>query len=171
MDYKDLIKLQRRANQRLREIEKQGLTKASNAYREIEKQSFRKMLGVSADNIRFIVNKKMNERQLTIVEKKINDFLNAKTSTTKGIKNKYQKIFNKTISNKEFDRLAYVFDTGLWKELSEKFDSDTAYKTIQQIQSDDLSQQEIDDLLDLTIQTETFRDLKEKFETIDFTPF
>ena len=92
---KKIEKSYKKANDRLKSIEKAGLTKASNAYRYIERESY--------DNAEYLTkkgrfkkpNKKMSRNELLSEYVNLNRFLNeSKTSTVKGTKDRYKKAYN-----------------------------------------------------------------------------
>ena len=92
---KKIEKNYKKANDRLKSIEKAGLTKASNAYRYIERESY--------DNAEYLTKrgrfkkptKKMSRNELLSEYVNLNRFLNeSKTSTVKGTKDRYKKAYN-----------------------------------------------------------------------------
>lgn len=92
---KKIEKNYKKANDRLKALEKAGLTKASNAYRYIERESY--------DNAEYLTksgrfkkpNKKMSRNELLSEYVNLNRFLNeSKTSTVKGTKDRYKKAYN-----------------------------------------------------------------------------
>ena len=92
---KKIEKNYKKANDRLKALEKAGLTKASNAYRYIERESY--------DNAEYLTksgrfkkpNKKMSRNDLLSEYVNLNRFLNeSKTSTVKGTKDRYKKAYN-----------------------------------------------------------------------------
>ena len=97
---KKIEKNYKKANDRLKSIEKAGLTKASNAYRYIERESY--------DNAEYLTErgrfkkptKKMSRNELLSEYVNLNRFLNeSKTSTVKGTKDRYKKAY-KTYAKK-----------------------------------------------------------------------
>ena len=92
---KKIEKNYKKANDRLKSIEKAGLTKASNAYRYIQRESY--------DNAEYLTKKgrfkkptkKMSRNELLSEYVNLNRFLNeSKTSTVKGTKDRYKKAYN-----------------------------------------------------------------------------
>lgn len=92
---KKIEKSYKKANDRLKSIEKAGLTKASNAYRYIERENY--------DNAEYLTKsgrfkkptKKMSRNDLLSEYVNLNRFLNeSKTSTVKGTKDRYKKAYN-----------------------------------------------------------------------------
>lgn len=83
------------ANQRLREIEKQGFTEASKAYGYFESLAFDKDKATAVDskgrNKWLTDTRKLTQGELVHVASKLQGFLNAKTSTITGIKASYAK--------------------------------------------------------------------------------
>ena len=97
---KKVEKNYKKANDRLKALEKAGLTKASNAYRYIERESY--------DNAKYLTSKgrfkkptkKMSRNDLLSEYVNLNRFLNeSKTSTVKGTKSRYKEAY-KTYSKK-----------------------------------------------------------------------
>ena len=97
---KKIEKNYKKANDRLKSIEKEGLTKASNAYRYIERESY--------DNAEYLTkkgrfkkpSKKMTRNDLLSEYVNLNRFLNeSKTSTVKGTKSRYKEAY-KTYAKK-----------------------------------------------------------------------
>ena len=97
---KKIEKSYKKANDRLKALEKAGLTKASNAYRYIERESY--------DNAEYLTKrgrfkkptKKMSRNDLLSEYVNLNRFLNeSKTSTVKGTKNRYKEAY-KTYAKK-----------------------------------------------------------------------
>lgn len=97
---KKVEKNYKKANDRLKALEKAGLTKASNAYRYIERESY--------DNADYLTTKgrfkkptkKMSRNDLLSEYVNLNRFLNeSKTSTVKGTKSRYKEAY-KTYAKK-----------------------------------------------------------------------
>lgn len=97
---KKIEKNYKKANARLKALEKAGLTKASNAYRYIQRESY--------DNAEYLTNKgrfkkptkNMTRNELLSEYVNLNRFLNeSKTSTVKGTKDRYKKAYNTYAKN------------------------------------------------------------------------
>lgn len=97
---KKIEKNYKKANARLKALEKAGLTKASNAYRYIQRENY--------DNADYLTNKgrfkkptsKMTRNELLSEYVNLNRFLNeSKTSTVKGTKDRYKKAYNTYAKN------------------------------------------------------------------------
>ena len=97
---KKIEKNYKKANDRLKALEKAGLTKASNAYRYIQRESY--------DNAEYLTTKgrfkkptkKMSRNDLLSEYVNLNRFLNeSKTSTVKGTKSRYKEAY-KTYAKK-----------------------------------------------------------------------
>lgn len=97
---KKIEKSYKKANDRLKSIEKAGLTKASNAYRYIERESY--------DNAEYLTtkgrfkkpSKTMSRNDLLSEYVSLNRFLNeSKTSTVRGTKSRYKEAY-KTYAKK-----------------------------------------------------------------------
>lgn len=152
---KEVATLAKRANQRLREIEKQGLTKASNAYRYIETLANDKKQYTSTTKkgeIKFDTSlSKKSYNELSEEYAKLNTFLNeSKTSTIKGIKAKYQKAYDTFKENnpnvqisfdeygdlwraKQIDKAVNMFGSNQAVKIYEQNDSDIVDKVIEQM--------------------------------------
>lgn len=138
---KAIRQLGKTANQRLRELEKIGLTKASQGYKEIQRQSYDGMryLGkTSKGEVKFDLSlgtakkskKTVNELREELTA--INNFLNARTSTVSGIKNisgeaykKYKEMGYKG-SQKSYEDFAEGWSRGLMQNLKECYGSTEA---------------------------------------------
>lgn len=149
---KKIEKNYKKANARLRALEKAGLTKASNAYRYIQRETY--------DNAEYLTNKgrfkkptsKMSRNELLSEYVNLNRFLNeTKTSTVKGTKAKYQKAYNqyakeqKRIGNKP---LSFTEYSDFWrseqnKRLIDMFGSDV----LNVISENDLDNADLDSIL------------------------
>ena len=91
----------RRANQRLRELEKRGLT-GSNAYRYLERNAgnMNGLRHTKEGNIRFGVGASgLNKSQMASILSNIEGFLQAKTSTVSGINRQYKKAYESFVEN------------------------------------------------------------------------
>lgn len=94
---REVAKMAKTANQRLRELEKQDLGKASNAYRYMQRLHYDKDNATSTDSscrMKFSTNfrgKTYQEIQHEAAE--LSRFLEAKTSTKRGVDAKYLKGF------------------------------------------------------------------------------
>lgn len=92
---KELRALVKRANQRLRELEKQGMTRGSNAYQYVKRKTYDEDKAYSKTmkgQIKFKTNVgSMSYNELKHLKKEVSNFLNAKTSTKIGIQGVYQK--------------------------------------------------------------------------------
>lgn len=99
---KKIEKNYKKANARLRALEKAGLTKASNAYRYIQRETY--------DNADYLTEKgrfrkptkKMSRNELLSEYVNLNRFLNeSKTSTVKGTQDRYKKAYKTYAKNIE----------------------------------------------------------------------
>lgn len=92
--------LAKRANQRLREIEKQGLQGVSNAYKYVERSAKKDKrfwtAKTSKGQIKFNTNfRKMSDKQIREAIRQMRGFSEAKTSRTKGVRKKLEKLTQK----------------------------------------------------------------------------
>lgn len=91
-----------RANQRLRELEKQGLTNSSNAYRWLERNAakYDVVRHTKRGDIRFSLKTKgLDKQKLASHLARIETFLEAKTSGKAGINKAYKKAYQSFINN------------------------------------------------------------------------
>lgn len=91
-EYKSLIT---KANRRLTQLEKSGKTLSSKAYKHIQTDAFYNLKGVKNVNgkPRFRYQKDLTINQLRSRYTEVEKFLNAKTSTVRGINKAYKKGF------------------------------------------------------------------------------
>ena len=112
--------LAKRANQRLREIEKQGLQTSSNAYRHVERVEYdeikskskyrltgRQTQGKHKGELKFNTNfRSMSDEDIQKSIRSLENFLDAPTSLTKGVRSKISKLtdkFNKKLAEEGSD--------------------------------------------------------------------
>lgn len=91
-----------RANQRLRELEKQGLTNSSNAYRWLERNAakYDVVRHTKRGDIRFSLKTDgLDKQKLASHLARIETFLEAKTSGKAGINKAYKKAYQSFINN------------------------------------------------------------------------
>lgn len=180
---KELARLTKRANSRLRQLEKSNLTNASNAYRYIEKLENLADDAVTLDKkgrIKFKTNYKYKKYEKQFLEhrlKVVQEFLNAKTSTVTGTKKKYEKAYKTatgvTEIDENFDTWSYAFSEGLFKKMAENFDSNTVIDILtEKLEIKKLTKEKIDDLLSfINTQEEndmeySLMDIEEEFEKV-----
>lgn len=131
----------KRANQRLREIEKQGLEDTSNAYKYLERAAFDGKPWLSTTKkgeMKFNTNfRAMTDEEIQRSLRHINDFLNAKTSLTRGVRTKVSKLtskFNEKLeeygSEKKYSEQEFteIMTENLNKELFKVFDPSEVMK-------------------------------------------
>lgn len=91
---KKIEKNYKKANDRLKAIEKAGLTKASNAYRYIQREKYDDAEYLTKQGRFKKPTKKMSRNDLLSEYVNLNRFLNeSKTSTVKGTKDRYKKAY------------------------------------------------------------------------------
>lgn len=139
------------ANQRLRELEKQGLQNSSAAYRYIKKISHdgdAAMGKTGAGQIKFdlrVRGKSLNE--LRHVAAKIDAFMEAKSATTTGVKDIYKeayKTFEKHYGDKmNFSQFSEAMSYTLLRHFEAIYGSDIAIKIIDKAHSNGLSDADI----------------------------
>lgn len=97
---KKIEKSYKKANDRLKALEKAGLTKASNAYRYIEREKYDDAKYLTKQGRFKKPSKKMSRNDLLSEYVNLNRFLNeSKTSTVKGTKSRYKEAY-KTYAKK-----------------------------------------------------------------------
>ena len=143
------------ANQRLRELEKQGLQNSSAAYRYIKKISHdgdAAMGKTNAGQIKFdlrVRGKSLNE--LRHVAAKIDAFMEAKSSTTGGVKVIYAesyKTFEKNYGDKlDFAKFSEAMSYTLLRHFEAIYGSDIVIKIITKAYKDGLTDQDISEAL------------------------
>lgn len=98
----------KRANRRLRDLERSGISNSSNAYRYIERLAYddKDIISfTSTGKIKFRTDtKNMSEKELKQQLKYLDNFLSAKTSTVGGVDRKYKKAY-KTFSENEDNKV------------------------------------------------------------------
>ena len=102
----DVATMAKRANQRLRELEKHGLTEASHAYRYVERLEFDADSATARDKkgrVKWNTNTRgKTYQQLQHEKAELERFLNeAKTSTVKGTKAQFEKAIRHTSKRPE----------------------------------------------------------------------
>ena len=122
--------LTKRANQRLRQLEKSGVSQQSRAYRYVKRLVFDKQINNIVD-----VTKKgepkfktsfsnLSNRQLKQLLREVETFLQAKTSTVKNVKKAYENAY-KTYSRLYNDNLTFEEYSNLFDESSLEWYSKT----------------------------------------------
>lgn len=156
------------ANQRLRQLEKSNKATSSPAYKYIERLAFdvSKTKGTDANKYSFIgetkwgeikfntATAKMSQSQLREEFSFIQRFLNAKTSTVTGVKKnieksyeKFKEQYEKQTGSQLNNDISYLWSDALFKHFSEIYGSDEAENLMQQIDSSDLSNSEVREIL------------------------
>lgn len=149
--YKELLKYYRqvakRADQRLVELEKLS---AKDGYREVTKYAYRKAMydikrwSGESDKMRF--NRKPPETTRALLSKihDIEDFLDSKTSTKKGIDTVYKKradTLNKKFGTKfKWQTLANFTESKTFEKISKKYGSTTLFKIVSTLQKFDVNE-------------------------------
>lgn len=151
--------LSKTANQRLRQIEKTGLTNASNAYRYIEGRAYDEepyMDKTKKGEMKFRTNYRdttLNglREQMGVLQ----EFLfKSKTSTVTGVKNKYLKGYETAKKNNpelfgkmSFNEFGDLWNTFNMKQIVKMYGSDIAVKFINEAESQGLSQDDINEIM------------------------
>lgn len=187
--YDTLIK---RANQRLRQLEKSGKENTS-AYSYIKQLQSSGRSYITTDkhgNVKFRTDtSKLNAQQLSNELKQVERFLEAKTSTVTGINkihNKAYKTFvnkyNLDKSNFSFNDYLTLYKTGIVKAYNEKYDSNATARIIQILTNDGYNVDDIEqyltdnlgkpllDIVDATKYNETFN-ADDSLQPTDDNPF
>lgn len=156
------------ANQRLRQLEKSNKASSSPAYKYIERLAFdeSKTKGTGAAKYSFIgetkwgeikfntATTKMNQSQLRQEFSFLQRFLNTKTSTVSGVKKniekgyeKFKEQYEKATGSTLGEGSIELWGDALFKHFSEIYGSDEAENLMQQIDSSDLSNSEVHEIL------------------------
>ena len=156
------------ANQRLRQLEKSNKATSSPAYKYIERLAFdaSKTKGTGADKYSFIgetkwgeikfntATTKMSQSQLRQEFSFLQRFLNTKTSTVSGVKKniekgyeKFKEQYEKATGSSLGEGMIELWGDSLFKHFSEIYGSDEAENLMQQIDSSDLSNSEVHEIL------------------------
>lgn len=156
------------ANQRLRQLEKSNKATSSPAYKYIERLAFdaSKTKSTSTDKYSFIgetkwgeikfntATTKMSQSQLRQEFSFLQRFLNTKTSTVSGVKKniekgyeKFKEQYEKATGSSLGEGMIELWGDSLFKHFSEIYGSDEAENLMQQIDSSDLSNSEVHEIL------------------------
>ena len=156
MNKKELMNLAKRANARLRNLEKKGATKTSNAYRHIEALADRRKDIFSTTvhgEIKFRTDYTGIEKDnaLEDYEKTLNKFIDAKTSTSSGISEKYDKAYQSFVSNPNnpnISKEAYVdmFNRSQTSAWYEALDSKSKMILAEMLENGQITQDTLDKL-------------------------
>lgn len=151
--------LSKTANQRLRQIEKTGLTNASNAYRYIEGRAYDEELYMDKTK-KGEMKFRTNYRDTTLNGLReqmgvLQEFLfKSKTSTVTGVKNKYLKGYETAKKNNpelfgkmSFNEFGDLWNTFNMKQIVKMYGSDIAVKFINEAESQGLSQDDINEIM------------------------
>lgn len=160
------------ANQRLRQLEKQGFTEL-NAYRKVLSNSQKMSIFdyTKKGEIKFsgkTKNKSYNQLEQEFSE--LQKFLTAKTSTISGIKKKYEKS-TKTVNEKygvnlTTQQIGELFESEIIRKTSYRFGSDKVLSIISRYNLSNLSSDDIIELFEnATIgrKNQSFNDLIQRF--------
>lgn len=163
--------LSKTANQRLRQIEQAGLTRASNAYRYIEGRAYDEepyMDKTKNGQMKFRTNYRdttLNSLREQMGE--LQEFLfKSKTSTVSGVKNKYLKGYKTAKQNNpelfgqmSFDEFGDLWNTFNMKQIIKMYGSDIAVKFINEAESQGLSQDDINEIMSSIDEHTSYMDL------------
>lgn len=151
--------LSKTANQRLRQIEQAGMTRASNAYRYIEGRAYDEepyMDTTKNGQMKFRTNYRdttLNSLREQMSE--LQEFLfKSKTSTVTGVKNKYLKGYETAKKNNpdlfgkmSFDEFGDLWNTFNMKQIVKMYGSEIAIGFINEAESKGLSQDDINEII------------------------
>lgn len=150
---KEVLTLAKRANERLRALEVNNLTSASNAYRYIEKNLSNKnyMRTDYKGNVRFRTDTaSMNIQLLQQLESKLNEFFQSKTTTKTEIKSKYNKAYitfkNNTGYKGSFEEYMNLWKDARFEVMQKEFGVSESIGIMREIKGLGISSQ--DDILD-----------------------
>lgn len=160
------------ANQRLRQLEKYGFTEL-NAYRKVLRNAEKMTIFdyTKKGEIKFsgaVKSKSYNQLEQEFAE--LQRFLTAKTSTIKGIKEKYEKATKKV--NEEYSvnlttqQIGELFESEIIQNISNRFGSDKVLTIISRYNISDLPSEEIIALFENATsgrKNQSFNDLIQRF--------
>lgn len=163
--------LSKTANQRLRQIEQAGLTRASNAYRYIEGRAYDEepyMDRTKNGEMKFRTNYRdttLNSLREQMSE--LQEFLfKSKTSTVTGVKNKYLKGYETAKKNNpdlfgkmSFDEFGDFWNTYNMKQIVNMYGSEISIKFINEAESKGLSQDDINEIISNIDEHSSYMDL------------
>lgn len=172
--------LAKTANQRLRALEKADLTRASNAYRYVERQADDNEFGYG-DPIYGKTKKgewkfrtdvtKMDMGLLKHEVAELRDFLfEAKTSTVKGVKQRYQQAYDTWKEKNPDSQMSFNDFSEMWhdvntKKLIKMFGSDVAIEMIEkESKNHQLTADEINEVIEQIKENESFLSVTRAFE-------
>lgn len=151
----------KRANQRLRELEKQGLT-SSPSYRAIEtflidKRSFVTVTKKGAVKFRTDLKKIQKDPDaFRELQKNVKKFLESKTSTTKGVKATYKKSYErykeKTGHNVSYNDFVSIWDNAITQHLLGSIGSTQIIKIYKESDSNGLTVEETNQIIEKYIE-------------------
>lgn len=175
----DVATMAKRANQRLRELEKHGLTEASHAYRYVERLTFDADSATAHDKkgrIKWNTNTRgKSYQQLQHEKAELERFLNqAKTSTVKGTLVQFEKGYQTyaekaaTAGRQAVDRSTYgdIWRMRNIKRAKEIYGSSETIRIVERAQARGLSIEEIDRQLDTLPEDTTIMELEEKLKDL-----
>ena len=172
----ELEKLAKRANQRLREIENQGLADSSVAYKAVERRVYDKELGYVQTtyrskktgeiehNIAFSRRfKGMSKKEMTELKHELVRFLEASTSTVSGYKGALERSYEGYMKGTGHANLSFEEYKAFWKSESVKT---YGYTSIQRVMKSTGKQWEkVEKVMNMAIAEQA--NLKEKLKTKD----
>ena len=137
--------LVKRANQRLRQLEKSGISKSSVAYQKIQSQAYGNDLFFSTTSkgqFKFNTNiNKLSVKDFKKLKSKVETFLNAKTSTVSGVKKSQNKAYstykNKTGSKMSFKEFGEFWSSGIVQQHKMAYGSEQTELIRQTIEDND----------------------------------
>lgn len=166
-----IIQMSKTANQRLRQLEKHGYTEL-NAYRKVLNNSQKMSIFdyTKKGEIKFSgATKSKTYNQLEQEFAELQKFLTAKTSTIKGIKDKYEKStkkVNETYNvNLTTQQLGELFESEIIQNSSNRFGSDKVLSIISRYNISDLPTDEIISLFENATngRNQSFNNLIQRF--------
>lgn len=163
--------LSKTANQRLRQIERAGLTGASNAHRYIEGRAYDEesyMDKTKKGEMKFRTN--YRDTTLNSLREQMGELqaflFKSKTSTVSGVKNKYLKGYESAkqnnpelFGNMSFDEFGDLWNTFNMKQIIKMYGSDIAVKFINEAESQGLSQDDINEIMSSIDEHTSYMDL------------
>lgn len=155
----ELASMVKRANERLRALERKGLQN-SPAYKAVERLAFRtgKLMGkTKSDELKFTTNiRKLSFNERSQLRHEVKTFLNADTSTIKGVKKVVEKVipaYKERFSDVDFGSIDLEEALNIWNssivhQFSEMYGSELTSDAVNDVITNFSSQEEMEKFLE-----------------------
>ena len=159
-----------KANQRLARLESQ-FGKDTWASKKLSSKLDNETLGAWSSASRIKIPKDVTPDDLERIKKATEEFLRAKTSTVRGVKNQIQSIkggFKKTfdVSDEEAEAMYQAFNEDLIQWITRYIEPSEFWQIIQEAKENHLSEDSFEKLIDNYIMIGNDDDIREKLEQI-----